>query len=186
MPDIVTLFASRWLILQKIDHWEFVRRPHANAAVGILAITPENQIILVEQFRIPMQRVVIEIPAGLVGDEPDHAHESLAETARRELLEETGYLAHHIKPLLASPTSAGMSSEMTHLFLATNLEKIHEGGGTDHESITVHLVPLQDLPAWLAEQTRLGKLVDCKIHAALYQMSQISADQQHDFSSPTP
>lgn len=179
MPEITTLFSSRWLILQKIQHWEFVRRPSANAAVGILAITPENEIILVEQFRIPMQRSVIEIPAGLVGDEPQHAEESLADTAKRELLEETGYLAHDISLLISSPTSAGMSSEMTHLFLAKKLEKKHPGGGVDGESITVHHVPLSQLSTWLAEQTALGKLVDFKIHAALYQML-------HDSNAPLP
>ncbi|MEY3897814.1 MAG: hypothetical protein RLZZ214_3335, partial [Verrucomicrobiota bacterium] len=93
MPIIETLFQTRWLGLFRIGHWDFVRRPNSDAAVGILAITPERELILVEQFRIPMQRQVIEVPAGLVGDEPEFAGESLAATAGRELLEETGYRA---------------------------------------------------------------------------------------------
>ncbi|RYD39255.1 MAG: NUDIX hydrolase, partial [Verrucomicrobiaceae bacterium] len=163
-----TLFESRWLGLYRIGHWDFVRRPNSDAAVGILAVTPEDEIILVEQFRIPMQRVVIEIPAGLVGDEPEFAGESLADTARRELLEETGYRAGEIVPLIASPTSAGMTSEYVHLFHAKDLVREAEGGGVAGENITVHHVPLSGLRQWLAEQEAAGKLIDFKIHAALW------------------
>lgn len=167
MSDPTTLFTSRWLILQQHGHWEFVRRPHANAAVGILAITDDQKVILIEQFRIPVQCPVIEIPAGLVGDEPEFADESLADTAVRELKEETGYAATAIRHLIASPTSAGMTSEITHLFLATGLKQEHSGGGVAGESIIVHLIPLAHLRTWLAEQEQQGKAIDFKIHAAL-------------------
>ncbi len=168
MPPIETLFLSRWLGLYRIGHWDFVRRPHSDAAVGILAITPDEELVLVEQFRIPMQRRVIEIPAGLVGDEPEFAGESLAETARRELLEETGYNAGSIMPLIVSPTSAGMTSESVHLFHATDLVREHPGGGVGSENIIVHHVPIPDLRRWFAGQEAAGKLVDFKIHSALW------------------
>lgn len=162
-----TLFESRWLGLYRIGHWDFVRRPNSDACVGILAITGQQEIILVEQFRIPMQRRVIEVPAGLVGDEVEFHGESLADSAARELLEETGYRAGSMKLLIASPTSAGMSSELTHLFHATGLEREHDGGGVAGEDIVVHHVPLAGLRAWFADQEAAGKLVDFKIHAAL-------------------
>lgn len=168
MPTIETLFESRWLGLYRIGTWDFVRRPSSEACVGILAITPAQEIILVEQFRIPVQRRVIEIPAGLVGDEPEFAGEDLADTARRELLEETGYRAGTVVPLIATPTSAGMSSEFTHLFHATELVRETEGGGVGGENITVHHIPLANLRSWLAAQEAAGKLVDFKIHAALW------------------
>ena len=168
MPTPEKLFETRWLGLYRIGRWDFVRRPNSDAAVGILAITPEREIILVEQFRIPMQRSVIEIPAGLVGDEPEHAGESLATTAGRELLEETGYRAGTVTQLIASPTSAGMTSEFTYLFHATDLVREHDGGGVAGEAITVHHVPLAGLRKWLAEQEAAGKLIDFKIHAALW------------------
>ena len=98
-----TLFQTRWLSVHRIGHWDFIERPNADCCVGILPITPEDEIVLVEQFRIPVHSQVIEIPAGLVGDEESHPGESLAETARRELLEETGFLAGKITPLLDSP-----------------------------------------------------------------------------------
>jgi ADP-ribose pyrophosphatase len=168
MPTPETLFESRWLGLYRIGHWDFVRRPSSEACVGILAITPEREIILVEQFRIPMQRHVIEVPAGLVGDEPEFAGESLTATAGRELLEETGYRAGSMVPLIASPTSAGMSSEFTHLFHASDLVREHQGGGVGSENITVHHVPLAGLRQWFTEQEAAGKLIDFKIHAALW------------------
>lgn len=168
MPAVESLFQTRWLGLYRIGHWDFVRRPNSDAAVGILAITADQEVILVEQFRIPMQRRVIEIPAGLVGDEPEFAGESLAETARRELLEETGYRAGSIVPLIASPTSAGMTSEFTHLFHATDLVRENEGGGVAGEDIIVHHVPLSGLREWLAARETEGMLVDFKIHSALW------------------
>jgi len=168
MPDPEKLFETRWLGLYRLGHWDFVRRPQSENCVGILAITQEGEILLVEQFRIPMQRRVIELPAGIVGDEPEFLSESLAGTAARELLEETGYHAGSIIRLLASPTSAGMSSEMVHLFHAQDLRREHAGGGVAGEDITVHKVPLRDLRGWLAAREGEGLLLDFKIHAALW------------------
>jgi len=167
MPAPELLFESRWLSLHRTGHWEFVRRPHSNHCVGILAITPDNEIVLVEQFRIPVQTRVIELPAGIVGDEEDHRGESLADTAARELLEETGYRATAIHPLTDSPTSSGMTSEIIHLFHATGLVREHPGGGVGAEDIVVHHVPMAGLDTWLLEQKAAGRMTDFKIHAAL-------------------
>ena len=175
MPTTEKLFETRWLRMERIGTWDFVRRPHSDACVGILAITPDDKVVLVEQFRIPPQRHVIEIPAGIVGDEEEHHGESLADTAARELLEETGYRAGKIRHLIASPTSAGMTPEMTHLFLATELEREHQGGGVGCENIIVHHVPRAQLPQWLAEQEAQGKLVDFKIHASLWLVANLSS-----------
>ena len=163
-----TLFETRWLKHQRIGPWDFVRRPQADTCVGILAITPEHEILLVEQFRIPVQRQVIEIPAGIVGDEPLHQGESLAETAARELLEETGYRAGSITQLIETPTSAGLTAEILHLFHATSLVRESTGGGVEGEDIIVHKVPLINLRGWLHDQELAGKLIDFKIHAALW------------------
>ncbi len=162
------LFETRWLSVQRIGHWDFVRRPQADCCVGILAITPQLEILLVEQFRIPIQRRVIEIPAGIVGDEPEHHGESLATAAARELLEETGYRAGSMELLIASPTSAGLTAEFSHLFLAKDLTHEHPGGGVGGEDLIVHHVPLSALRAWLRDQQLAGKVIDFKIHASLW------------------
>ncbi len=168
MQEPETLYLSRWLGLYRSGNWEFVRRPHSDHAVGVLAVTDDSEVLLVEQFRIPVGRRVIEIPAGLVGDEPAHRGEPLAETARRELLEETGYHAAEMRLLTSSPTSAGMTREISHLFHATGLRRLHAGGGVAGEEITVHRVPLAALRGWLAGREAAGLLVDFKIHAALW------------------
>ncbi len=167
MPEVITLYESKWLGLYRIGHWDFARRPNSDACVGVLAVTDENEVVLIEQFRIPVQKRVIEIPAGLVGDEQEFRGESLAATAGRELMEETGFRAAGIVPLLSSPTSAGMTPEFTHLFHATGLTRENEGGGTGGEDITVHLVPVAGLRDFLAEKQAAGAAVDFKIHAAM-------------------
>lgn len=172
--NIETLKVGNYLGLYKKDGWEWAQRPNASACVGILPIlsppdlSPTTQILLVEQYRIPCQKYVIEIPAGLVGDEEAFQDESLSECAARELLEETGYKAGQIHPLITSPTSAGMTPEITHLYAATQLEKVSEGGGIGNEKITVHSIALDELTAWLSTQEHLEKLIDSKIHASLW------------------
>jgi ADP-ribose pyrophosphatase len=167
MPEEITLYESKWLGLYRIGHWDFVRRPNSDACVGVLAVTNKGEVVLVEQFRIPVGKRVIEIPAGLVGDEPEHKGESLAETAGRELLEETGFRAGSVLPLLSSPTSAGMTPEFTHFFHATGLVRENEGGGMGGEDIAVHIVPVNGLREFLGEKEAGGVAVDFKIHAAL-------------------
>lgn len=168
MSELETLYETRWLGLYRIGHWDFAKRPNADAAVGVLAVTPQNEVVLIEQFRIPVQQKVIEIPAGLVGDEEEFRGEELSATASRELVEETGYQAGKIERLVASPTSAGMTPELTHIFHATDLAKVSDGGGTENEDIVTHLVPIPELRTWLKSKEQEGYLIDFKIHAALW------------------
>jgi len=168
MIEPETLFETRWLGIYRIGNWDFVKRPNADSCVAILAVTPEDEVVFIEQFRIPVQRTVVEIPAGLVGDEEDFRGEELSATAARELMEETGYRAGKIELLIGSPTSAGMTPEISYLFLATELVKEGAGGGTEHEDIKVHLVPRAELRSWLKSKEAEGFLLDYKIHAALW------------------
>jgi ADP-ribose pyrophosphatase len=80
---IDTLFTGRHLALVKQGKWEFVQRCKASAVVSIIAVTPNDEVLLVEQLRVPVGLSVIELPAGLVGDE--EAHEDLLIAANREL-----------------------------------------------------------------------------------------------------
>lgn len=95
--------------------WEYSERVHPGGlAAIILAVTPEDRIIFVEQFRIPIQQRTIEMPAGLVGD--IDAGESIEQAAIRELEEETGWTADHAEILLIGPVSSGASSERIALY----------------------------------------------------------------------
>jgi len=162
------LFETPWLSLHRIGRWDYVRRPHSEACVGVLAVTDDDRVVLIEQFRIPVGKRVIEIPAGLYGDDPVHAGETPAECAARELFEETGFRASSIEPLIITPTSAGMTSEWTHLFHATGLTRENQGGGVGGEEIRTHLVPVSEIRSWLEARQSEGMGVDFKIHAALW------------------
>ncbi|MDX1679408.1 MAG: NUDIX hydrolase [Akkermansiaceae bacterium] len=167
MTEPKTLYETKWLKLQRIGSWDLVRRIHSDACVGILAITPEQEVVLVEQFRIPVQQRVIEIPAGIVGDEEEHEDESVKQTAMRELLEETGFRAGSMELLSSSPTSAGLTAEFTLFYQAGELTREHEGGGVSGEDIKVHRVALSELRDWLGQRENEGMAIDHKIHAAL-------------------
>ena len=70
--------------------WEYSERTHAGGLAAIIvAVTPDDKVVFVEQFRVPLGASTIEMPAGLVGD--DHSHDTLESAAHRELIEETGW-----------------------------------------------------------------------------------------------
>jgi ADP-ribose pyrophosphatase len=162
------LYNGRFLALIKEGHWEYAARTNATGAAIIVAVTEEQKLLLVEQYRIPVQARTIELPAGIIGDEPGSSDEVHAEAALRELVEETGYEAGHIEALTNGPTSSGLTSETVTLFLATKLRRVGAGGGVAHEDITVHEVSLREIDSWLATKAKAGCLVDPKVYAGLY------------------
>lgn len=163
-----TLYASQFLALIREGHWEYVDRVNASGAAIIVAVTPDEKLLLVEQYRIPVHARTIELPAGIIGDEPGNHHESNAEAARRELLEETGYTAGRIEALTTGPACSGITSERVTLYRATELIRAGEGGGVAHENITVHEVPLSGIVAWLEAKAETEVLIDPKVYAGLF------------------
>lgn len=163
------LHEGRWLRLVQRGRWEYAERVHGGGmAVIIIAVTPTDEVLFVEQFRIPLGRSTIEMPAGLVGDERDD--DTLIEAARRELIEETGWEASNVEVLLIGPTSSGMSSERIAFVRATGLRQVGEGGGTDDEQIIVHRIPRADAPAWLMRKNAEGYEVDLKLWGGLWML----------------
>lgn len=167
MSEIITHYRGRYLSLLERDGWEYASRSNASCVVVLVPVTDAGEILLVEQYRKPVGAKVIELPAGLVGDHAD-PDESVLEAARRELEEETGFAAERLQALMACPSSAGMSDEIIHFILATGLKRVGPGGGDSSESIEVLPVPLSQVDGWLAARLAEGKLMDPKIHAALY------------------
>lgn len=162
-----TLHAGRWLTLKRRGHWEFVARNNPQGAVIIVAVTPADRVLFVEQYRVPIRQFTLEMPAGLIGD-AGHADDGVATAARRELEEETGYTCARVEPLHSGPSSAGMSTEMMHFVRALELRKVGAGGGDATESIVVHEVPRAEAGVWLREKSRQGYSIDPKLFAGLW------------------
>ena len=160
-----TLYAGRFVNLLRDGRWEYCERVNNTAAAMIFALTEEGRVLLVEEYRPPIRKQSICFPAGLIGDEGDEAPET---AARRELLEETGYLAGSIRFLFEGPSSPGITSESIGFYLATGLRRVAAGGGVAGENITVHEIPLADIEPWLAAQRAAGKAVDPRIYTGLY------------------
>ena len=134
---------------------EYVRHP---GAVAIVAVTGEDTVILERQYRYPLGRDFVEIPAGKL--EPD---EGRLETAKRELLEETGYAAAEWTRLGLIHNAIGYSDEGIELWLATGLEKrtakLDEG-----EFLEVFSLPFEEALAMAAD----GRISDAKTIIGLY------------------
>jgi len=161
------LYAGRWQRLLARGTWEYCERTHAGGlAAIIIALTPHDEVLFVEQFRVPLQAHTIEMPAGLVGDE--HSGESIETAAIRELEEETGWRAKHAEVLMIGPTSSGMSSEKVALVRATDLHKVGAGGGDSSENIKVHTIARKQAAAWLVQKMNEGFQLDPKLWAGLW------------------
>jgi ADP-ribose pyrophosphatase len=149
--------------------WEFVRRIGNPRSVGIVALTPEGRMILISQYRIPIGKVCVEIPAGLVGD--GTAAESWRAGAIRELREETGYTAADMEYLTEGPSSAGLTTECILLARALGVKKVGAPEPDGDEQIEVHEVALTEVPAFLQVCVDRGWIIDPKVYAALYFLS---------------
>jgi len=164
-----TLYEGDWLRLVRIGHWESCERTHGQGmAVIVIAATPADEVLFVEQYRVPLGARTIEMPAGLVGDDRDE--DSFEAAARRELVEETGWEPGEVDVLLVGPTSSGMSNERIAFVRARNLRKVGEGGGVDNEEIVVHAVPRKEAPAWLMRKQAEGFELDLKLWAGLWML----------------
>lgn len=162
------LYKGKYLNLLQEENWEYVQRNNCSGVVVIVAMTKDNRVLFVEQYRQPVRAKVIEFPAGLVNDQVSHDPETMQAAARRELFEETGYDAEHPELLVEGPVSSGLSTEMITFFQALDVEKKGPGGGDTSESIVVHEVPLKEADLWLYEMERQGYLVDPKVYTGLY------------------
>ncbi len=161
-----TLHEGRFLALRKRGRWEFVERVNAFGAAVVIAVTANDELVLVEQYREPLRANCIENPAGLAGDQP--GEEDILSAARRELLEETGFEAGHVELIMSGPSAPGMASELLSFVRATGLRRVHAGGGDGSENITVHVVPIAEVAPFLAEKLRQGLQVDLRVYAALF------------------
>lgn len=166
------LHRGKFLELVRSGRWEFARRSNARAVVGILPVTVDDTILLVEQFRPAVGTDVLELPAGLVGDEPGQSDEPLQQAAARELREETGYESNDWLSAGRFSSSAGLTDETTILFVARQCYQTGPGGGVGRESLRIHEIPRVEAASWLQTRVKSGQLMDAKIWAALWFLDQ--------------
>ncbi|PZE22021.1 NUDIX hydrolase [Paenibacillus xerothermodurans] len=133
---------------------EIVRHPGAVAVLALL----DDRMLVVEQYRKPLERSQIEIPAGKLepGEDP-------AEAAKRELEEETGYRCANLKHLSSFYTSPGFSDEILHLYVAEHLVEgnIHLD---EDEFLECEAITLEQAQQYIREQ----RISDAKTVAAVY------------------
>ena len=166
LPEDVR-WEGKFITAKTRGRWEYVGRARGIRAAAIIAIDKDpdgaRHVILVSQYRVPLGRFCLEIPAGLVGDEDGSEGEDATLAAARELEEETGYRPGNLDVLGEFYSSPGMVSECFTLLRATDLTKVSEGGGLPDENITVHRVPLEGLSDFVAEWREAGHGVDVRI-----------------------
>ncbi len=171
-PKPLTIATGKHLALRSQQGWEYAERVNGSGVVAIIAITAQQELILTEQFRPPIQKRVLDLAAGLSGDIAGAEEESLLTAAMRELSEETGYESSDWSFAFAGPTSPGMSTETVSFFIARNCQKTSTGGGDESEDIVVHTVPLTKISAWLKRKTTKSRCIDLKVYAAVGVLSQ--------------
>uniref|UniRef100_UPI003D084E13 NUDIX hydrolase n=1 Tax=Sphingomonas populi TaxID=2484750 RepID=UPI003D084E13 len=158
--SVETVWQGKFITVRKQGTWEYVGRARNIQAAVILAVEA-GEVLLVEQYRVPLGRACIELPAGLVGDETEG--EAVTVSAARELEEETGYRPAQIEVIGEFCSSPGMVSESFTLVRATGLTRVSDGGGVPGENITVHRVALATLPEFIAAKRAEGLAVDVKL-----------------------
>ncbi|HWJ78176.1 MAG TPA: NUDIX hydrolase [Niallia sp.] len=124
---------------------ELVKHP---GAVAIIAVTDDNKIVMVEQYRKPLEKTIVEIPAGKLekGEEP-----SLC--AKRELEEETGYDCQSLELISSFYTSPGFADEIIHVYLAKGLSKKENAAGLDEdEFVNLMEITLEEAQTLIEEQ----------------------------------
>lgn len=159
------VWQGNFIAAKRKGKWEYVSRIRGMHAAVILAVDEQEHIILVEQFRVPLGRPCIELPAGLVGDHAED--EDVTEAASRELEEETGYRAGKLDVVGEFYSSPGLVSESFTLLKASQLVKVGPGGGVEGENITVHLVPLAEIAERIAHWRAQGMAIDVKLLTCL-------------------
>ena len=142
--------------------WEFVERKKSGPSVAIFALTKQKEVILEKIFRVPFGLTVIELPAGLT----DVTGEPYEETAKRELLEETGYAAENLIKILQGPVSPGALTEEMIIYFGKDAEKITTPTLGISEDIEVFTLPWKELVPFVQKNQEIMK-IDIKILSAL-------------------
>lgn len=155
--DIISLQEDTVLLPNgKTSKRELVKHP---GAVAVIPVTKDNKILFVKQYRKPLERSLVEIPAGKM--EPNEKPEI---TAVRELEEETGYTTEELNYVTSFYTSPGFADELIHIYMADQLKQLDEQvPGDDDEFIELIELTLNEAKRYVAEQ----RIYDAKTNYAI-------------------
>lgn len=151
------MWSGRYVTAYRRGSWEYVGRSRGITAVVILA-EADGFVLLVEQQRVAIGRMSLELPAGLVGDEDEAA--TIESTAIKELEEETGFTASHVERLGDFYSSPGMVAEAFTLVRAVGVRPL---GQPPEEGITLYRVPRDEVASFIAERRSAGSGIDVKL-----------------------
>jgi len=158
--------------------WEAFERVNCDGVIGIVPFTDKGEVVLIRQFRPPVDGCVVELPAGLVDK-----GESFEDAVRRELIEETGYRAEDVKFLTSGPMSSGASAEILSVYVATGLTHVGIGERDETEDIEVFQVPLSALEKTLEDMKAGGDYIDLKLYGMI-EMARKLLDPDREKKSP--
>lgn len=170
--DDEVVYAGRWIRvlrrpIQTPDgerhHWELVERRTHGPIVAIVALTDDDHVILLRTFRVPAKRWMLEVPAGLM----DQPGESPLDTAKRELLEETGYAAARWETLMRGPYNAGLTTDEIIYFIARDARRVQPPEHEALEAMELIRAPRLELANLLANPPA-DTLIDVKLYALLW------------------
>lgn len=130
---------SRGMKIESVDHHAEFAILEAPDWINVIALTPENEIVLVEQYRYGIEKPTLELPGGVC--DPG---ESPLESSKRELVEETGYSSGEWIDLGKVSSNPAMLTNYTHTYLARGCEKTSEQQLDGNERINVHIMPIVD------------------------------------------
>ncbi|HMK55712.1 MAG TPA: NUDIX hydrolase [Dissulfurispiraceae bacterium] len=147
-----------------VRRWEAVERVNCDGIVAVIPVTEEGELLMIRQFRPALNNYVIEFPAGL-----NDKGESLADAARRELIEETGYVSDELELMAEGPVSSGLSTEVLTVFLAKKAvpasAALRERYPIEEtEDIEVIKCPLMSAYETINEYLKKGDAADLKIY----------------------
>jgi ADP-ribose pyrophosphatase len=169
------LHEEKWTLLKESSYrdlegregtWTYIERRGRQRAVVVVAATESSRsLVLIEQFRVPFGRPVVEFPAGLV--DPG---EELAQAARRELREETGFDGEVLEVGPEVSTTAGLSTETVHMvYMRVGETPAAAATPERSERISLRLLPPERFAGYLEESRREGRLLDAKLYVYLRQ-----------------